>query len=153
MIAGNRAVSAATTAAVSSTDSVVWVMKASLPGSRTASPATSAAVSTSSTSPSGNCPIVPIASGCPAWPIITICNPFSECRAASECTLVTSGQVASTWIIWRRAASAGTDFGTPWAEKITGRSSGQSASSSTNTAPLARRPSTTKRLWTISWRT
>ena len=37
---------------------------------------------------------------------------------------MTSGQVASTKIISRRAASAGTDFGTPWAEKITGRSGG-----------------------------
>jgi hypothetical protein len=41
--------------------------------------------------------------------------------------------------ISRRAASAGTALGTPWAEKITGRSSGHSSSSSTKTAPLARR--------------
>jgi hypothetical protein len=53
----------------------------------------------------------------------------------------------------RASASAGTDFGTPWAEKTTGRSGGQSASSSTKTAPWARRPSTTKRLCTISCRT
>ncbi len=68
--------------------------------------------------------MVPMVSGWPSWPIITICKPASWCRAASICTLVTSGQVASTEIIWRRAASAGTDFGTPWAEKITGRSGG-----------------------------
>jgi hypothetical protein len=37
----------------------------------------------------------------------------------------------------RRSASAGTDFGTPWAEKTTGRSwPGISSSSSTKTAPL-----------------
>jgi len=40
-----------------------------------------------------------------------------------------------------------------WAEKITGRSSGHSSSSSTKTAPFARSPSTTYLLWTISWRT
>ena len=38
-------------------------------------------------------------------------------------------------------------------EKITGRSVGQSSSSSTNTAPSASSRSTTWRLWTISWRT
>ena len=37
-----------------------------------------------------------------------------------------------------------------WAEKITGRSPGQSDNSSTKTAPLARNPSTTYLLWTIS---
>ncbi len=50
-------------------------------------------------------------------------------------------------------ASAGTDLGTPWAEKITGRSSGASSSSSTNTAPWRFSCSTTWRLCTISWRT
>ena len=39
---------------------------------------------------------------------------------------------------------------TMWAENTTGRSGGQSESSSTNTAPLAFSPSTTKRLCTIS---
>ena len=53
----------------------------------------------------------------------------------------------------RRAASAGTALGTPWAEKITGRSAGHWSSSSTKIAPLSRRPSTTNLLWTISWRT
>ena len=51
------------------------------------------------------------------------------------------------------AAAAGTDLGTPWAEKTTGRSSGTSSNSSTKIAPRSRRRSTTKRLWTISWRT
>jgi hypothetical protein len=68
--------------------------------------------------------MVPMVSGWPAWPIMIICSPFSWCRAASICTLETSGQVASTKSISRRSASAGTDFGTPWAEKMTGRSFG-----------------------------
>ena len=71
-MAGNRARSAVTTAAVSSTESVVCVMKASFAGSRGAIRATSPTVSTRITSPSGNCPIVPSTSGWPAWPIITI---------------------------------------------------------------------------------
>ncbi len=50
----------------------------------------------------------------------------------------------------RRSASAGTVLGTPCAENTTGALSGTSASSSTNTAPLASSISTTKRLWTIS---
>ena len=45
--------------------------------------------------------------------------------------------MASTAIMFRWAASAGTDFGTPWAEKTTGRSVGQSSSSSTKIAPWA----------------
>jgi hypothetical protein len=58
--------------------------------------------------------------------------------------LVTSGQVASRAKKLRRCASAGIDFGTPWAEKMTGASvSGISSSSSTKTAPLALRLSTT----------
>ena len=61
-------------------------------------------------------------------------------------------RVAEGWLLGA-AAAAGTDFGTPWAEKITGRSSGHSDSSSTKTAPLSRRPSTTNLLCTISWRT
>ena len=97
--------------------------------------------------------MVPMTSGWPAWPIITICRPFSWWRSASRWTLETSGQVASTYKMLRASASAGTDLATPWAEKTTGRSGGQSESSSTKTAPLALRPSTTKRLWTISWRT
>ncbi len=52
--------------------------------------------------------------------------------------------------MWRRAASAGTSLGTPWAENTTGASVGTASSSSTNTAPLASRSSTTVRLWTIS---
>ena len=87
--------------------------------------------------------MVPIVSGWPAWPIITICRPLAWWRSASMWTLETSGQVASTKSIRRASASAGTDFGTPWAEKTTGRSGGQSARSSTKTAPLARSSSTT----------
>jgi hypothetical protein len=46
----------------------------------------------------------------------------------------------------RQAAPLGirrTDFGTPCAEKTTGRSSGTSSSSSTKTAPICRSRSTT----------
>jgi hypothetical protein len=66
---GNRAFSAAAISAVSSTDRVVWVMKASFAGSRTCSRATSATVSTSSTSPGGSWPMVPMVSGWPSWPM------------------------------------------------------------------------------------
>ena len=52
-----------------------------------------------------------------------------------------------------RLGGGGTDLGTPWAEKTTGAPSGTSSSSLTNTAPSPRSRSTTKRLWTISWRT
>ena len=43
-----------------------------------------------------------------------------EWISASICTLVTSGQVASRKNMLRACAAAGTDLGTPWAEKITG---------------------------------
>ena len=58
---------------------------------------------------------------------------------------VTSGQVASSEKKLRARASAGTDFGTPWAENTTGALvlSGISASSSTKIAPLVLRLSTT----------
>src|SRR5581483_8757251 len=42
---------------------------------------------------------------------------------------------------------------TPWALKISVAPSGTSCTSSTNTAPFARKSSTTKRLCTTSWRT
>ena len=61
--------------AVSSTDSVVWVTKPSACGSAGSSLAASASVSTSVTAPSGNWPIVPITSGCPAWPINSTWRP------------------------------------------------------------------------------
>ena len=66
------------------------------------------------------------------------------------CTLLTSGQVASTKTILRAIAAAGTDFGTPWAEKITGLSDGHSSSVSTKIAPFERNSSTTYLLCTIS---
>lgn len=54
----------------------------------------------------------------------------------------------------RALAPAGTDLGTPWAENTTGAPvSGISSSSSTNTAPFWRSPSTTYLLCTIAWRT
>jgi hypothetical protein len=71
-------------------------MKASFVGSRGAMRATSSGVSTRITSPGGSWPMVPIVSGWPAWPIMTICRPRAECRSASMCTFETSGQVAST---------------------------------------------------------
>ena len=57
----------------------------------------SASVSTSVTAPAGSWPIVPITSGWPAWPIRTISRPRRKWISASRCTLVTSGQVASSW--------------------------------------------------------
>src|SRR3546814_8895161 len=45
--------------------------------------------------PAGTWPMVPITSGCPAWPISRICRPVRSCRSASRWTLLTSGQVAS----------------------------------------------------------
>ena len=54
----------------------------------------------------------------------------------------------------RAVAPAGTDLGTPWAEKTTGAAvSGISSSSSTNTAPYCFSPSTTYLLWTMACRT
>jgi len=53
----------------------------------------------------------------------------------------------------RRAACSRTARDTPWALKITVAPSGTLSSSSTNTAPRWRKSSTTKRLWTTSWRT
>ncbi len=70
-IEGNLARRAAITSAVSSTESVVWVMKATLSGSGTSSASTSATVSIS-TIDSGASPVVPSTSSWPSWPIITI---------------------------------------------------------------------------------
>ncbi len=55
--------------AVSSTDSVVWVTKPSAEPSGTTRSRACSSVSTSVTAPGGNCPIVPMTSGWPAWPI------------------------------------------------------------------------------------
>ena len=57
--------------AVSSTESVVWVMKATRSGSGTSSESTSSAVCTR-TMLSGASPVVPSTSSWPSWPIITI---------------------------------------------------------------------------------
>ena len=70
-IEGNLARRAAITSAVSSTESVVWVMKATLSGSGTSSASTSATVSIR-TIESGASPVVPSTSSWPSWPIITI---------------------------------------------------------------------------------
>ena len=82
-------------AAVSSTDSVVWVRKpsASPAGGITAS--ASASVSTSVIAPGGTWPNVPITSGWPAWPMNRMCRPSFTSRSAWRWTLLTSGQVAS----------------------------------------------------------
>ena len=88
--------------------------------------------------------MVPTTSGWPEWPMSTISRPRRKWMSASRCTLVTSGQVASSVTMLRRAASSGTESGTPCAEKITGASpSGTSLSSSTKMAPFLRRLSTT----------
>ena len=57
--------------------------------------AASVSVSISVTAPSGNCPIVPITSGWPAWPISSTWRPRRWWRMACLCTFDTSGQVAS----------------------------------------------------------
>jgi len=62
------------------------------------------------------------------------------------CTFVTSGQVALTTASPRAAASFSTAFETPWALKIATARGGTSDSSSTKTAPLALRLSTTNLL-------
>ena len=66
------------------------------------------------------------------------------------CTLVTRGQVASTYCKFRSSASEKTDFATPCAEKTTGLSFGHSDNSSTKTAPFFSKLSTTYLLCTIS---
>ncbi len=103
--------------------------------------------------PDSDCPSVPSASGWPSWPIMITSRPWSRMRATSTCTLVTSGQVASNTLRPRSRASRCTSSETPCAEKITVAPAGTSESSSTKTAPFARRSSTTYLLCTISWRT
>ena len=68
---GNLARRAAITSAVSSTESVVWVMKATFSGSGTSSVPTSSAVSIR-TMLSGASPVVPSTSSWPSWPIMMI---------------------------------------------------------------------------------
>ena len=68
---GNFSRSLRMIARVSSTDSVVWEMKATRSGSSTSRASTSASVSISTMS-SGASPIVPSTSSWPAWPISTI---------------------------------------------------------------------------------
>ena len=121
-------------------------------GSSTSSASTSSSVSTS-TKWSGASPIVPSTSSWPSWPTSTIVYPSAANFLASTCTLVTSGQVASTERRLRASALACTLGATPWAENTTVSPSGTSVSSSTNTAPRARSCSTTCLLWTISLRT
>ena len=152
---GKRPLSTDTMSAVSSIDSVVWVTKARLFGSFGVKVAASSAVSIRVTAPGGSWPTVPTTSGWCEWPISRISRPRLKWIAASRWTLVTSGQVASREKKLRAWASAGTDFGTPWAENTTGALvlSGISASSSTKMAPLVFRLSTTYLLCTISWRT
>src|SRR3569623_1555124 len=149
-IAGNLAWSAATISAVSSTDKVVWVRNDRLLGPGGGSAATSATVSTKVIDPSGTWPNVPITSGWPTWPMNTMWRPDATSRSAWRWTLLTKGQVASRYDSPRSAALAGTALGTPCAENTTGTPSGTWSSSSTNTAPLAFRLSTTNLLWTIS---
>ena len=81
---------------------------------------------------------------------MTISRPCSRMRLTSTCTLVTSGQVASNTARPRDSASRRTDCDTPCALNTTVLPAGTSARSSTNTAPLVRRSSTTYLLWTTS---
>ena len=134
-------------AAVSSTDSVVCVTKASLAGSRGAKASASAAVSIRVDGARRQLAHGADDLGMPGVADEQDLRPCSWWRAASICTLETSGQVASRTNMLRALAAAGTALATPCAEKITGWSvSGMSSSSSTKTAPLAFRESTTNRL-------
>ena len=74
-------------------------------------------------------------------------------RLASECTLVTRGQVASMVRSERCAASSCTAGDTPCALKTTTEPSGTSSVSSTKTAPRRSSVATTCLLWTICLRT
>ena len=70
-IAGNLERRAAMIAAVSSTESVVWVMNATRSGSGTSRVSTSSTVWTR-TMFSGASPVVPSTSSWPSWPMRTI---------------------------------------------------------------------------------
>src|SRR5262249_37574074 len=74
-------------------------------------------------------------------------------RRASECTFVTSGQVASIVRSPIRAALACTDGATPCAESTSTLPVGTSSSEATKIAPSASRSRTTWLLWTICRRT
>ena len=142
---GSARVRTATIAAVSSTDSVVCVIQASLSGSRGAK-ARGVGLGLDQRDRAG------AAAGPSCRPprdgrhgrSARSRGPCGEWISASRCTLVTSGQVASRWKRLRARAASGTALATPCAEKITGWSvSGISSSSSTKTAPFAFRLSTT----------
>ena len=98
-------------------------------------------------------PIVPSTSTWPRWPISNTAWPASECAITSRCTLLTNGQVASNNRNSRLPASANTWGGAPWALTTANAPGGICATSSTKMAPRMRRPLTTLRLCTISWRT
>ena len=70
-MAGKRSRSAAMISTVSSTESVVWVMKATRSGSGMSSSAISSTVPIRRIA-SGASPIVPTTSSWPSWPISTI---------------------------------------------------------------------------------
>ena len=139
-IAGKRARSAAMISRVSSTDSVVWVTKASRSGSLHLERG-----DVLDRSPPGRCrpPPAAVALAHGAFDLGVARHgrsarrrcPLAQWRATSICTLVTSGQVASNTAGRARAASSRTACETPCALKITVAPSGTSASSSTNTAP------------------
>ena len=114
---GNRSFSIATIPAVSSIDSVVWVTKARLLGSFGVKVAASSAVSISVTAPGGNWPSVPTTSGWWECPINRISRPRLKWIAASRCTLVTSGQVASSEKKLRRPGVRRHRFGHPVGRK------------------------------------
>ena len=153
-IAGKRAFSASTIAAVSSTDSVVWVRKARLAVCRDAE-----RWRVLDRLDEGHRSLGHLAEGADHFgmagmadeqdvaPVLDQPLGLAMDLGDQRAGRIDIGQAA------RPAAAAGTDLGTPWAENTTGRSSGTSSSSSTNTAPSPRSRSTTKRLWTISWRT
>ena len=83
--------------------------------------ATSSSVSTSVMAPGGSWPMVPTTSGWPAWPIEdhVAPAPVMDLGLAMDLRDQRAGGVDGEEPP-RRRPPAGTDFGTPWAEKITG---------------------------------
>ena len=68
--------------------------------------------------------MVPTASSWPAWPTYRTVNPLRLRTLSSWCTLVTSGQTASTTAPPRARAASTTSGAEPWALSISGAPGG-----------------------------
>ena len=147
-ISGKRSFVASATSAQSRCESVVWARSAT--GVSKAGSASTSAIDSTRCTASGATAMVPTASSWPSWPTYTIEYPRPARTLTSWCTLVTSGQTASTTNPPRERAAATTSGAEPWAESITGRPCGTSSMSSTNTTPRSSKRFTTRWLCTIS---